>query len=107
MELYFTNFIRILLNEHSFDHIIQEQSSELIINFDHFQLATLSHNSFYDFNQFEQSRFHLSLSNFQSLIIEQTLFDTITQCKNLFPLKYLLLSFILIYSKLIFNNINL
>jgi len=96
MELYFTNFIRILLNEHSFDHITQEQSSELIINFNYFQLATLSHNSFYDFHQFKQSYFHLSLSNFQSLTIEQTLFDTITQCKNLFSFKKSLFSFILI-----------
>jgi len=83
MKLYFSNFVRILLNEHSFDHITQEQSSELIINFDHFQSATLSHNTFYDFHQLDQSRFHLSLSNFQSLIIEETLFDTITQCKYL------------------------
>jgi len=88
MELYFTNFIQILLNEHSFDHITQEQSSELMINFNHFQSTTLSHNSFYDFHQFQQSRFHLSLSNFQSLTIEETLFDTITQCKNLFSSKY-------------------
>jgi hypothetical protein len=84
MELYFSNFIRLVLNEHSFDHITEEKSSELIINFDHFQSAIVSHNSFYDFHQFDQSRFHLSLSNFQNLKIEQTLFDTITQCKYLF-----------------------
>jgi len=81
MELYFSNFIQVILDEHSFDHITQEHSSELIINFDHFQYATLSHNSFFDFHQLDLSRFHLSLSNFQILAIEQTLFDTISQCK--------------------------
>ncbi len=104
MELYFSNFVRILFNEHSFDHITQEHSSELLINFDHFQSATLSHNSFFDLNQLDRSRFHLSLSNFQNLIIEQTLFDTITQCKLffLFVLKNLLL-----LSKITSNNINI
>ncbi|CAF1499236.1 unnamed protein product, partial [Adineta steineri] len=82
MELYFSNFIQILFEEHSFDHITQEHSSELILNFDRFQYATLSHNAFYDLHQLDLSRFHFSLSNFQSLTIEQTLFDTITQLKS-------------------------
>ncbi|CAF0896471.1 unnamed protein product [Rotaria sp. Silwood1] len=82
MELYFANFIQVLLNEHSFNHIKQEYSSELIINFDHFQYATFLHNSFFDFHQFDESRFHLSLLNFQSLTIEQTLFDRVTQLKS-------------------------
>ncbi|CAF2955772.1 unnamed protein product [Rotaria sp. Silwood2] len=82
MELYFANFLQVFLNEHSFNHIKQERSSELIINFDRFQYARLSHNSFYEFHQFDESRFHLSLLNFQSLTIEETLFERVTQLKS-------------------------
>lgn len=81
MELYFSNFIGVLLNEHSFDHITQEHSSQLQIHFDHFQYATLEHTSFYDLHQLDQSQFYLTLSNFQQLNIEQILFHSITQCK--------------------------
>ncbi|CAF1387606.1 unnamed protein product [Rotaria sordida] len=82
MELYFANFIQVVLNEHSFNHIKQEYSSKLIIKFDRFQYATFSHNSFFDFHQSNESRFHLSLLNFQNLKIEQTLFDRIIQLKS-------------------------
>ncbi|CAF1556077.1 unnamed protein product [Adineta ricciae] len=82
MDLMFTNFIQVIFEEHSFDHITQEHSSELMLSFDRFQYATLAHNSFYDFHQLDLARFQLSLANFQSLTIEQTLFDTITQLKS-------------------------
>ncbi|UJR10700.1 hypothetical protein I4U23_014893 [Adineta vaga] len=82
MDLSFANFIQVIFEEHSFDHITQEHSSELILNFDRFQYATLSHNAFFDFHQLDLARFQLLLANFQSLTIEQTLFDTITQLKS-------------------------
>ena len=81
VELFFSNFRRVLFREHSFDHITQEHSSQLRINFDHFHDAILEHTSFFDLHQLDQSQFHLSLSNFEDVNIEQTLFDTITQCK--------------------------
>ena len=83
MELYFSNFIQVLLNEHSFDHITQEHSSKLRIYFDHFQKATLEHASFFDLHQLDLSQFQLTLSNFQDITIKKTLFDTITQCNRL------------------------
>jgi hypothetical protein len=84
MELYFSNFNRVILSEHSFDHITQEHSSKLRITFDRFQYATFEHTSFFDLHQLDQSEFYLTLSNFYELNIEQTLFDTITQCKFIY-----------------------
>ena len=84
MELYFSNFKRVILSEHSFDHITQEHSSKLRITFDRFQHATFEHTSFFDLHQLDQSEFYLTLSNFYELNIEQTLFDTITQCKFIY-----------------------
>ena len=83
MELYFANFQRVLFNEHSFDHITEEHSSELRIHFDRFQSALLEHTSFFDLHQLDQSKFFLTFSNFQTFNIEQILFHSITQCKFL------------------------
>ncbi|CAF4724445.1 unnamed protein product [Rotaria sp. Silwood1] len=82
MEYYFSNFVRVLLNEHSFDHITQEHSSKLRIHFDRFQYAILDHTSFFDLHQLDQSQFYLTFSNFQNINIEKTLFHTITQLKS-------------------------
>ncbi|CAF0811119.1 unnamed protein product [Rotaria sordida] len=82
MEFYFSNFLQVSLNEHSFDHITQEHASQLRIQFDHFQYAILDHTSFFDLHQLDQSQFYLTFSNFQSITIEKTLFDTITQLKS-------------------------
>ncbi|CAF3292890.1 unnamed protein product [Rotaria socialis] len=82
IELYFSNFRQVLLNEHSFDHITQEHASKFSISFDRFQYATLKHSSFFDLHQLDQSQFYLAFSNFQSLTIEKSLFDIITQLKS-------------------------
>ena len=82
MELYFSHFHRVLFDEHSFDHITQEHFSQLRLNFDRFDEARLEHRSFIDLHQLDQSEFHLTLANFHRLTIEQTLFETITQCKH-------------------------
>ncbi|CAF4751261.1 unnamed protein product [Rotaria socialis] len=82
MELYFLNFLQVFLNPHSFAHVRQEHSSELIIKFDRFQYASLAQNSFVNFHQLRESRFHLSLLNFHGLTIEQNLFERVTQLKS-------------------------
>ena len=81
MEFYFSNFQGVLINEHSFDHITEEHSSQLRIHFDHFQYAILEHTAFFDLHQLDQSKFELKFSNFENLNIEQVLFHSITQCK--------------------------
>lgn len=105
MELYFTNFVRLLYNRHSFQHLTQEEFSELIINFDQFQSARFLHHSFSNFHQFDQSRFHFSLSNFRHLITEQTFFDTVTQCKYFSSLKKKSFSYLSIDQSLLIISI--
>jgi hypothetical protein len=82
IELYVSDFRRLILNEHSFDHITQEHASQLRLSFDHFDEAIVEHRSFVDVHQLDQSEFHLIFANLRRLTIEQTLFDTITQRKR-------------------------
>lgn len=106
MELYFSNFQRVLFTEHCFDHITQEHSSQLRIHFDRFHTALLQHTSFFDFHQLDQSQFFLTFSNLQSLNIEQILFHSITQCKKNIFFNFLLLNFFS-FSKILDDYIDL
>jgi len=62
MKLYISNLVRILLNEYSFDHITQEHSSKLQINFNHFQYEIFKYTSFFDLHQLDQSQFFIRFS---------------------------------------------
>jgi hypothetical protein len=107
MELYFSNFGRVLLNEHSFDHITEEHSSQLRIHFDHFRDARLEHTSFFDLHQLDQSQFYLTFSNFYGLNIQQILFHSITQCKLLLFILIKYSFIILVQSSLIVSIYNM
>jgi hypothetical protein len=109
MEFYFSNFVHLLLKEHSFSHLTQAHSSQLQINFDRFHSATIGSGSFNDFHQLDESQFRLTFSNFQDLIIEHMLFYVVTQCKLKFPhmKKNEIFFCILVKSSIVFSLYNM
>lgn len=86
IELTFSNAKRILFDEHSFSHITQNPSSQLILRLHNFSSIQFASNIFTDFHQFNHSNFHFSLANFRNLSIQSKFFNRISQCKSLFEL---------------------